>query len=265
LGRSHILRKLRAKPCPYKGSKGRCSLRIIRGIKPSLANIKVFGCDDFANVPSEKRKKLDPISAKKIFLGYDLRSKGYRLWDLIISRDVIFAENNFTAARSLQDATENANVEINITIGNDDVPASENEDEASESEEHHQNAEAPEPEGSETDVEEEDNVLEPQGRPVRTRKAPKMFEDFAVDQAYDDATEEAMAMAAFSEGEPKSYRQTIGGPDADKWREAMHNEYKSLCDNQVFTVVQLPKGREAIDSRWVFKMKRNANGDIRPD
>ena len=58
-------------------------------------NLKIFGCEAYALTPKNQQSKLDPISKKCIFVGYDDVTKGYRLWDpiahkIVISRDVIF-------------------------------------------------------------------------------------------------------------------------------------------------------------------------------
>ena len=39
-------------------------------------------------------------------------------------------------------------------------------------------------------------------------------------------------------------------------------EFMSLVDNGTFMPVQLPPGRKAIGCRWVFKLKRKADGSI---
>lgn len=71
------------------------------GTKPSLAHMRLFGCKVYIHVPHHLRKKLDPKSRSGIFLGYFDASKGYRIWDLqcqrvVISRDVLFDEHNYT-------------------------------------------------------------------------------------------------------------------------------------------------------------------------
>jgi hypothetical protein len=38
------------------------------GMKPSMAHLKVFGCDAFVHVPKEKRSKLDEKAVKCIFI-----------------------------------------------------------------------------------------------------------------------------------------------------------------------------------------------------
>src|ERR1700719_4404883 len=46
------------------------------------------------------------------------------------------------------------------------------------------------------------------------------------------------------------------------WYKAAMDEIKALMDNGTFELVQLPPGRKAIGSRWVFKVKRNADGSV---
>jgi O-phosphoseryl-tRNA(Cys) synthetase len=40
------------------------------GKNPSVAHLKLFGCDAFMHVPKEKRSKLDKKEIKCIFIGY---------------------------------------------------------------------------------------------------------------------------------------------------------------------------------------------------
>jgi hypothetical protein len=54
------------------------------GKKPYLSNIRVFGYDEFENVPKEKRNKLNNKEVKCIFIGYKAGMKGYKLWDLLL-------------------------------------------------------------------------------------------------------------------------------------------------------------------------------------
>ena len=51
------------------------------GKKPDVSFFKVFGCMAYAHVPDAQRKKLDVKAEKLRFVGYSLRSKGYRLFN----------------------------------------------------------------------------------------------------------------------------------------------------------------------------------------
>lgn len=62
--------------------------------------------------------------------------------------------------------------------------------------------------------------------------------------------------------EPKTYWEAMDRHDADKWLEAARAEMKALIDNGTWERVLLPQDRKAVGSKWVFKVKRNAYGDI---
>lgn len=55
--------------------------------------------------------------------------------------------------------------------------------------------------------------------------------------------------------EPSTYDEAINSSDADKWREAMTEEYNALVKNNTWTIVDLPEGRKPISSKWVYKIK----------
>lgn len=65
--------------------------------KPNVSYFRVFGCDAFMHLPKDLRGKLDAKSNKHVFVGYNLVSTWYHLFDvdiesLVVSRDVIFHE-----------------------------------------------------------------------------------------------------------------------------------------------------------------------------
>ena len=63
-------------------------------------------------------------------------------------------------------------------------------------------------------------------------------------------------------GEPSNYEEAMAGPDSDKWLEAMKSEIGSMYENEVWTLKVLPEGRKAIQNKWIFKKKTNADGNI---
>jgi hypothetical protein len=63
--------------------------------------------------------------------------------------------------------------------------------------------------------------------------------------------------------EPKLFWQAMSSPDAEKWYKAAAIEMRAHLDNGTWELVKLPAGRKAIGSKWVFKIKRNANGSIK--
>src|SRR4051812_39181055 len=52
------------------------------------------------------------------------------------------------------------------------------------------------------------------------------------------------------------------GPDSEKWLEAMKSEIDSMYTNKVWTLVDIPEDHKAVDNKWIFKKKTDANGNI---
>ncbi|KAL0413160.1 UNVERIFIED_CONTAM: Retrovirus-related Pol polyprotein from transposon RE2 [Sesamum radiatum] len=50
--------------------------------------------------------------------------------------------------------------------------------------------------------------------------------------------------------------------DSDKWLEAMKSEMDSMGSNQVWTLVDPPKGAKPVGCKWVYKRKLGADGEV---
>lgn len=62
--------------------------------------------------------------------------------------------------------------------------------------------------------------------------------------------------------EPRSFAEAIRTPEELQWREAALEEINALMANGTWTLMKLPPGKKAIGSKWVFKVKRKADGSI---
>lgn len=62
--------------------------------------------------------------------------------------------------------------------------------------------------------------------------------------------------------EPASYNRATTGTDSQMWKSAINAEMDALMRNKTWEVVPRPDNRKIVDSRWVFKIKRLANGEI---
>jgi len=72
------------------------------GHKPCVTHLRFFGCMVYAKILDAKRTKLNDKSEKYIFIGYNDRRMGYKLFNpiikkVIMSRDVIFEEDKKVA------------------------------------------------------------------------------------------------------------------------------------------------------------------------
>ena len=51
------------------------------GKKPDVSHLRIFGCPAYRLIDESQRKKWDPKAQRMIFVGYDVTTKNYRLWD----------------------------------------------------------------------------------------------------------------------------------------------------------------------------------------
>ena len=58
--------------------------------------------------------------------------------------------------------------------------------------------------------------------------------------------------------EPTNYEDAMMSPDSAKWLEAMKSEIGSMYENKVWTLVDSPDDRRAIENKWIFKKKTDA-------
>ncbi|CAI7797212.1 unnamed protein product [Closterium sp. NIES-54] len=77
---------------------------------------------------------------------------------------------------------------------------------------------------------------------------------------------EECAFAFFSPvempGEPATLKEALESSDAEEWKKAMESELKSIEENGTWELVELLEGRKAITSKWLFKIKSDADGKI---
>lgn len=193
--------------------------------KPKVEHLRVFGCDAYAHVAKDKRRKLDSKSRKCIFLGYGEETKGYRLYDqkrakVFLSRDVRFNEtrHEFEQEEQMEPAQKRV-LELEYLVEDEDL----------------------------SDFSEDERAAEPVVRRSEREKRPTEF--------YGERVNVQLI-------EPVTLEEAVGGPDKEKWFDAMGKEMKSLQQNDVWDLVQLPKGRNLVGSKWVFKLKTGADGSV---
>jgi Reverse transcriptase (RNA-dependent DNA polymerase) len=85
----------------------------------------------------------------------------------------------------------------------------------------------------------------------RTRREPDRF-----------IPEGCFKAKTLSDDEPKDEKEALSGPDSEFWRQAINEEYTSLIENRSWDLAELPEGKTPIDCKWVFKIKRDARGEI---
>ena len=249
----------------------RTSKSRVQGITPfkawtgkdfDLRNLQVFGTDVYVHIPKEKRKKWDLKGEKEIFVGYGETTKGYRVYfpekkTVEIKRDVVFV-----TLKEEESCKEERQQSICLQ---DDLVINQLEDDESEQSEQSiddeevselQNEESQEKEEESTD--EYDTSNEELDTPVNTTRSGRQVKK--PQRLIDYETSFIVNL----DNEPTSYAEALRRKDAEKWKEAVSTELSLLNENNTWTEVsKLPEGKKAINSKWVFKIKRLGNNEIK--
>jgi hypothetical protein len=96
--------------------------------------------------------------------------------------------------------------------------------------------------------------------PRRKRPAAPIKPDFICIPLVDGV--EFALNTSSTHSEPASLAEALQRPDGDRYLESAIEEVRAHLENGTWKVVRLPRGKRAIGSRWVFKIKRNADGSI---
>ena len=221
---------------PTRAVDGMTPFEAWNNVKPDVGHLRVFGCLCYAHIPKDERQKLDVKARKCIMLGYGTETKAYRLYDVerskvVFSRDVVFneAKNGIekepASSQSTQDSTRYVQLD---SAGVDDLAQ----------------------EGEQIPQEQVPQEQEPGlRRSTRERRQTNFYTPGATCTVADIR-------------DPLSRKEALDSGSSSEWVNAMEKEMESLLVNEVWDLVELPKDRKAVGSKWVFKTKRGANGAV---
>ncbi|KAM2907145.1 hypothetical protein COP2_046815 [Malus domestica] len=113
-------------------------------------------------------------------------------------------------------------------------------------------------------------VAAPKRNPTRDHNPPRRLQEYITYSARHPISEAltyhklSASHASFlgqlsNNVEPKNFQEAVCMP---VWKDAMHDELKALNENKTWSVVDIPKGKKAVGSRWIYKTKFNSNGTI---
>ena len=226
------------------------------GRKPSLRHLHVWGCPAEVRVYNPQEKKLDFRTISGYFIGYPEKSKGYRFYcpnhstRIVESGNARFIENCDISGSdqmrnvSIQEVRVQISVPKTSTIVVPELvsqPNKDQEQQINDSTLHNEN------------VNSEPMVVEPQSTILRRSQRERrssITDDYVV-----YLQESGIDLGIYND--PDSYTQAMQGNDSGKWFHAMEEELKSMDQNQVWDLVELPKG-----CKRVFKTKRDSIGNI---
>lgn len=193
------------------------------GHEPTVSHFKVFGSVAYAHVPDKLRTKLEDKSRRYIFIGYDEKTKGYRLLDpiskkIVVSRDVLVNE---ASSWDWNNSTEDI-IKIGETSTTTPVVT---------------------PASSEI-FDDEDEPQQP-----RMRSLQDLY----------DSTDEVHLACLLADSENISFEEAVRDK---KWQTAMDEEIEAINRNNTWEIAELPEGSRPIGVKWVFKKKMNAQGKV---
>ena len=200
--------------------------------KPDISHLKVFGCVAYAHIPDSERRKLDKKAEKLRFVGYCKNSKGYRLLDekthkILKRRDVT---SNFDPGKMEIETEKQLMVDVEL--------------------ERNQLEDEP--------LRDESQQQEPR-RSERQRKPPERYGSM---EYADTAKVDHVVYNVCQITEPKTIDEALFSEHAKEWKQAADSEYKSLMENETWELVELPKDRQAVGCKWVFKVKHTSDGRV---
>jgi histone deacetylase 1/2 len=95
--------------------------------------------------------------------------------------------------------------------------------------------------------------------PPAHRPSTRLQHGISKPKVYTDGTVRWGMVSTISDDEPTLAFQALQDP---KWKMAMDTEYDALIHNQTWHLVPKPKGKNIIGCKWVYKVKRKADGSI---
>lgn len=265
--------------CPTKALNGQTPFEIWKNRKPSVKHLRVFGSRAFA-VDKKRKGKFQAKSKEYIFVGYSSAAKAYRLYDrqkreIVERRDVKFVEGDFDAkvTEKCNISDRNDDFSTNIIRFESNIESPEQDSatfvQAKAEPEQHNSS------NSTDSSEEEKEFVLARDSDVQSRPpTPKSEEVENVSQSVPRRPKSLRIQAAKQRHilnnlnsvddieAPQSVADALKSKHANDWQLSMQKEYDALMANNTWSLVNLPSGKKAIGSKWVFRIKRNKEGEI---
>ena len=115
--------------------------------------------------------------------------------------------------------------------------------------------------GSASDLVQEDSAgsFVAQNDPVTSQRRTRLQSRVTKPVNYKHIIKYGMICSTGEPGEPNTLEEALGD---EKWRKAMHEEYVALQKNKTWHLVPPRQGKNLIDCKWVFRIKRKSDGTI---
>ncbi|XP_052748161.1 uncharacterized protein LOC113520884 [Galleria mellonella] len=221
--------------------------------KYDISHLKLFGSKVHIHVPDVRRQKWDSKSLEGVFVGYGesgiTETKGYRIYiptnnTIEVKRDVIFIKSTD------EKQTDTLLPESEVILDFESITDSKQGEKCQETtssiieqrtQEITESDVQETPQRSHTDVQ----TIEKQKRQI---KKPLWWNDY-----------ETSFLCVIEE--PKSYEEAVSSSYSEKWQDAMNKELQVLNENNTWTEVPVPIGKNVIDCKWVYRVKCDMDGN----
>jgi hypothetical protein len=265
---------------PSKANNGESPYFVWSGGKqPELTSYKTFGCATY--VLDRNASKLDSKAITCVYLGREPEHKGHRLYNpikrtIFCARDVEFNEEIFplkkqpvvgssnTEPASPKDATPNTS--SSHTTAQDSVSNEQQErlPQLIDSDDETDNIGVPVPVPPDLPAEPELNDLhEEPAEQVPEIKAPVNRSSTRVNKGRPPMhLSEYVAHRVSCEDDPESLHDALASDESKEWKQAADRELAALIKNETWTLVQRPKDKHALKTKWVLRRKYNEDGSI---
>jgi hypothetical protein len=200
------------------------------GAKPKLSFLKVWGCK--AYVKKLTPDKLEPKAEKCVFIGYPKETIGYTFYHRSEGKVFVTKNGSFLEKEFLSKEVSGRKVELDEVI----EPSLELESSA-----------APEVvPAPPVPIREEANDEDHDASNDATTKLHRSTRACATPEWYGNPV---LTVMLLDNSEPVNYEEAMMSPDSGKWLEAMKSELGSMSENQVWTLVDPPSDRKAIECK----------------
>ena len=257
---------------------------LVNGKKPNLSNVPEWGCKVW--VLDKKAGKLGPRAVEGRWVGYDIASKGHRIFfanrpRVGVERNVTFSKN-LPVVEDLMVEGESDSEEMADVRGSNGREVEDADQEEKQEPDHV-------PEVVNAEQEPVNPTLPPLRRSERIKKSSQYLRDIQSgefttglrgqpipkgmrvpedEDLVPEMNEEISGLAMSVEMDklsgllPNSLAEAKRSIDWPRWKEAMEEEKVALEAHGTWKVVTLPKGANVVGCHWTYAIKRDADGNI---
>ncbi|UYV65054.1 hypothetical protein LAZ67_3002990 [Cordylochernes scorpioides] len=245
---------------------------IYKGWKPNIVYLKRFGSEAYVHIRKEKRKKMEPKAHKGIMMGYSMIRKGYRIYlpemdEIHEVSDVKFNEAKLgyylmnNSGRNLDEnellffSREDQNL---ISHRNEDSGDSSEIDEIPPDEIITPRRRGPEPGMTREMREERDLRLRETEEEELIKKGVRRSERLRLINNKENVSERTYEIKC-----PRDYQEALNSDNREQWIKAMEDEMRRITNLKVWRLIDKPKDKKLIKSKWIFSINKNSDGSIK--